>query len=209
MEGRETRTLKVLGMAQLVGQTDRYTHSHAGTDTKWAGTGFASLGKKTQKTIRKTHAPSINHTSASTHGRISEPAIRVLCLGPASTEGLTACLKPLSCSPCELQSTFELCILNIMCHLPCSWETKSSNERYRDEIWVADVEPGKGTETSSWSWNTTSKTCFPLTFQSAVPQVIGEKRNCCFSFLPPTLLLILYFWTILYSLLSLIICTAL
>ena len=102
----------------------------------------------------------------------------------------------------------NLCILNIMCHLPYSWETKSSNECYRDEIWVADVEPGKGTETSLQSWNTTSKTCFPLTFQSAVPQAFGEKRDCCFFPSPSSPhFLILYFWTILYLLLSLIICT--
>lgn len=96
--------------------------------------------------------------------------------------------------------------LSITCHLPHSWETKSSNEHCGDEIWITDVEPGKGTETSLQSWNTTSKTCILWHFSQLFRKSLGEKD---YYFFPSSSspFSILYFWTVIYSVLSLIIYT--
>lgn len=96
--------------------------------------------------------------------------------------------------------------LSTMCHLPHSWEMQPSKEHCRDEIWITDVGPGKGTETSLQSWNTTSKTCILWHFSQLFHRSLGEKD---YYFFPSSSspFWILYFWAVIYSVLSLIIYT--
>lgn len=81
-----------------------------------------------------------------------------------------------------------------------------SKEHCRDEIWITDVGPGKGTETSLQSWNTTSKTCILWHFSQLFHRSLGEKD---YYFFPSSSspFWILYFWAVIYSVLSLIIYT--